>query len=101
MIIRTNKKINLYISEYLRIISTVFILYFLIVKKFIKLLLIMLTDTFDCGLPGYIFGKNNWINCSEYTYQKWDKITDTICYTLLLVYILKKGNLSKKKKKLY
>lgn len=88
----TNKKILLFISAFIRIISTIIILYSLNIPIFIKILLIILTDTIDC--PRYIFGYKNWVNCSENLYQKTDKITDTICYALLLIYILKNANLS-------
>ena len=54
----------------------------------------MATDFIDCDIPRYIFGYKNWVNCSKNLYQKTDKITDTICYALLLIYILKNGNLS-------
>jgi hypothetical protein len=57
--------------------------------------LIILTDFIDCGIPNrFIFGYKDWVNCHEKFYQKIDKITDTICYALLLVYILKNANLT-------
>lgn len=90
----TNQKSLLFISAFIRIIATIIILYSLNIPIFVKILLIMATDFIDCDIPRYIFGYKNWVNCSKNLYQKTDKITDTICYALLLIYILKNGNLS-------
>ena len=61
---------------------------------FIKIPLIILTDSIDCGIPHFLF--DEWIDCNTDIYQTSDKITDMICYTLLLVYILHSGGLSSK-----
>ena len=93
--INQTKKRNLFISQCIRIIITILILYALDIPIFIKILLIIITDVLDC-LPIYsiLFGHNNWINCDNLYYQKFDKITDSICYILLLFYILQNGTLS-------
>ena len=87
-----NYKKKLLISQIIRIVTTLIILYTLNIPIFIKIPLIILTDSIDCGIPHYLFDK--WINCNTNIYQTTDKITDIVCYTLLLVYILKYGGLS-------
>ena len=88
------KKQTLFISQIIRIISTIIILYTLNIPIFIKILLIIFTDLFDCGIPRLLFKFDKWIDCSKYIYQKTDKITDSICYILLLFYILKNANMN-------
>ena len=88
------KKEKLFLSECIRIIATIIILYTLNIPIFCKILLIMLTDSIDCGIPRFLFGSKKWIVCNESTYQVLDKITDSICYTLLLFYILNNGDMS-------
>ena len=83
---------SLLISELLRIIATLIILFILDIPIFMKVLLIILTDSLDCGLPDLLF--KDWIDCKSSTYQRSDKIMDLICSTLLLVYILNNGGLS-------
>jgi hypothetical protein len=90
----SNQNKLLFISAFIRIIITIIILYSFNIPIFIKILLIILADFIDCDIPRYIFGYKNWVNCNENLYQKTDKITDTICYVLLLIYILKNANLS-------
>jgi hypothetical protein len=54
----------------------------------------MLTDSIDCDIPRFLF--NSWIKCqypNNDTYQKLDKITDIICYTILLFYLINNGGL--------
>ena len=100
-----DKKEKLYLSQFIRIITTILILYFLNIPIFMKILLIMLIDFIDCDIPRFLFGPKNWTNCNaniyqksdkitDNIYQKSDKITDTICYTLLLFYILNNGGMS-------
>lgn len=89
-----SKKQKLLASEMIRIIATVLILYKLNIPIYMKILLIILADLIDCDFPRLLFGINNWIDCKEIYYQIVDKITDTICYTLLLIYILNNGGLS-------
>ena len=89
-----DKKEKLYLSQFIRIITTILILYFLNIPIFMKILLIMLTDLIDCEISRFLFGAKNWILCNQSIYQVSDKITDTICYTLLLFYILKNAGMS-------
>lgn len=97
---KLNKQKNiLFLSELIRIILTIIILYFLNIPIFTKIILIYICDKLDCSpdsitFTGPLFIKNINI-CRTLFYQKSDKITDTICYTLLLIYILDKGGLSK------
>ena len=88
----------LIVSEFLRILSTIIILYNFDIPIFIKILLIILFDKIDCShmtypFTGPLFLKNTNI-CKSLYYQKSDKITDSICYTLLLFYIINYGDLS-------
>lgn len=87
-------------SEYIRIISTIIILYFFNIPIFCKILLIMIFDKLDCSHMSYPFKgplfSNNVNICKTLFYQKSDKITDSICYTILLFYILNNGDLSSK-----
>ena len=53
----------------------------------------MLTDSIDCSRKHEEF-LNEWINCNSNIYQVTDKIVDTLCYTILLFYILRNGSLS-------
>tara|TARA_Y100000741_G_C18255617_1_gene558849 strand:- start:1116 stop:1667 length:552 start_codon:yes stop_codon:yes gene_type:complete len=80
--INQTKKRNIFISQCIRIIITIFILYALDIPIFIKILLIIINDLLDC------------LGCDNLYYQKLDKISDSICYILLLFYILQNGNLS-------
>jgi len=84
----------LFLFQCIRIITTIIILYILNIPIFLKILLIILTDLLDCDIPRLLFGSKKWLDCNESTYQKSDKITDTICYTLLLFYILENGGMS-------
>ena len=93
-----NKKLLL-LSQFVRTILTIIILNFFNFPIFIKILLIMLTDSIDCGIPIFLFGPKNWIDCNRIIYQKSDKICDTISYSLLLYYIIKNKNKNKNKNK--
>ena len=92
--ILNNKIIKLFLSICIRIILTIIILYTLNIPIFCKILLIILIDVIDCNIPCFLFGPENWIDCNANIYQMSDKITDTICYILLLFYILKNGNMT-------
>ena len=86
------------VSEIIRIMATIIILYTLNIPIFCKILLIILFDKIDCSHMSYpftgpLFSKNTNI-CNTLYYQKSDKITDTICYALLLFYILNNGHMS-------
>ena len=88
----SNKIIKLFISHLIRVLSTLIIFYKFKIPIYKKIILLILTDSFDCGIPRKVF--NEWINCSSNIYQQSDKIIDILCYTILLFDILKNGNLS-------
>jgi len=79
-------------SQLIRIITTLLIVFFFKIPFFLKILLIILSDTFDCSVPHFLF--NKWSNCRKDFYQYTDKITDIICYSILLFYTLKKSEIS-------
>ena len=60
---------------------------------YVKIILIILTDTFDCSRVHRLLFQD-WINCNTDTYQRSDKITDTICYVLLFLYLVRYAGLS-------
>ena len=82
---------KLYYSQLLRIVLTLVILY-LPIPLFIKIILITLSDLIDCAQIYHSFF--DWVDCKSDIYQRSDKITDSICYILLLLYILKTNELS-------
>tara|TARA_Y100000768_G_scaffold234406_1_gene177203 strand:- start:2012 stop:2530 length:519 start_codon:yes stop_codon:yes gene_type:complete len=84
-------KQKLLISELIRIITTLIILYLVKIPIFAKIILIMLTDLIDCDISRLFI---NWIDCNSITYQKFDKITDSISYVLLSIYLFNNNNLS-------
>ena len=78
-------------AEFIRIISTIVILYFINIPIYIKIILIMLFDKLDCShltfpYTGPLLTTNTNI-CKTDFYQKSDKITDSICYIILFFYI--------------
>tara|TARA_Y100000991_G_scaffold214237_1_gene201520 strand:+ start:1790 stop:2296 length:507 start_codon:yes stop_codon:yes gene_type:complete len=83
----------LLISDFLRIIVTIFILYKLPIPIFMKIILIGISDAVD-WFPYKWSKKNRSTTCNINCYQKMDKITDLICYFILLFYITKYGGLS-------
>lgn len=83
---------QLYASQLLRIIATHLILCIPNFSLLHKVILIILTDFFDCDIPRFLF--NRWIDCNSDIYQRSDKITDTICYFLLMIYIYNYAELS-------
>ncbi len=54
--ILNDKKRMFYFSECIRIIATIIILYTLNIPIFMKILLIMITDSIDCGIPRFFWG---------------------------------------------
>ena len=94
--ILNNKEKKLFLSQFIRIITTIIIIYFLDIPIFMKILLIMLIDRIDCGVLAlrFLLKSEKWIDCDTIIYQKSDKIIDIICYTLLLFYIIDNGSLS-------
>ena len=76
---------KLFISQIFRIILTIIVLIFFKIPLYAKILIIMIIDNLDCPLIFNI----EWVSCKKELYQKTDKITDTICFFILLLYILK------------
>ena len=71
-----------------RILFTIVILK-LNIPIFIKVFLFIILDYLDCNRhTGYLL-TNNLKICKTMEYQRVDKIVDTICYFLLLVYLYK------------
>ena len=90
-----DKKEEIYLYAYIRLIITIIILYCLNIPIFMKILLIILADCIDYIPLNKLLHKSKSIRAkNESTYQVIDKINDTICYTLLLFYILKNGGMS-------
>ena len=87
------KKYILNISYLIRIITSYMIIYLTNIHLFFKIIFIMVIDRIDC-MPTYypykgpLFSSNKEICKSEY-YQKGDKVTDIICYMILLLYLIK------------
>ena len=88
--ILNNKEKKLFLSQFIRIIITIIIIYFLNIPIFMKILLIMLSDRIDCGVLAlrFLLKSEKWVDCDTSIYQKSDKMIDIICYTLLLFYIV-------------
>jgi len=86
-----NLKEKLFIAEVIRVLATLIILYVVNIPIVLKIILIILFDTIDCAGGSKFF---TWVNCNGITYQRSDKITDIICYSILLFYILNNGGLS-------
>lgn len=86
---------NLYISQTIRVLSTFIILYVLDIPLYCKIILIIIADDLDSKIPILLFGRTNWVNSRNMIYQISDKITDTICYSILLYYTINHGGLSK------
>ena len=89
---------HFYFSLLLRIIVTVVILFTFPIPLFYKIILIMMSDFLDHGIPRRIY--SNWISGKTLTYQINDKITDTITYIILLCYILTTSNITITQKKI-
>ena len=86
---------RLFVSQSMRILLTTGLLFLVRIPLVYKIIGIILLDTLDCDIPNILF--TNWINCKSNKsnkidktiyYQKKDKFIDTICHTLLLLYIL-------------
>lgn len=82
-------KTKFYISCLLRILITCFVLFFTNVNLFIKIIIIILIDNLDSEIPKILL--DEWI-CTicgnNLYYQRLDKIIDSICYIILLYYII-------------
>ena len=89
---------RLIISDIVRIVLTVAVLYYTKIPIFWKIIIIMVADKLDCThLHSPRFGpllSSNINICKTPLYQQADKITDTICYILILHYVIHHGGLS-------
>lgn len=83
---------RLFIASIIRVLAVCFILFLLDVPIYVKIILILLTDALDSGVPRLLY--RDWISASTDTYQRTDKITDTICYVLLFLYLIRYAGLS-------
>lgn len=86
---------NFFISEGLRVFATLFILLLLHIPFFYKVILVMITDSLDCGISKIFF--NDWIDPNTNLYQISDKITDLVTYFILFGYTINSKYLEKKK----
>ena len=87
-------KKNLAMAEIIRIILTIFVLYYLPIPLFYKIILVMLFEGFDYTIPKKLL-KIDWIDSSNINYHIYDKIGDKICYSILLLYIIQNKILPK------
>lgn len=92
-----DSKSRLVLSEITRVILSYLILFFTNIPIFIKIILIISLEYLDCapkfGGFGPLYSPNTDI-CRTLYYQQIDKVTDIICYFLILVFIFKTNNLS-------
>lgn len=86
---------DFFISEGLRIFFTFFVLFILHIPIFYKIILIIISDSIDCGLSKIFF--NDWVDPNTNLYQISDKITDLVTYLILFFYILRVKYLDKKR----
>lgn len=86
---------NFFLSEGFRISATLFILLILHIPLFYKIILVMVTDSIDCGIAKFFF--HDWVDPNTNLYQISDKITDLVTYIILLSYVVWIKYLEKKK----
>lgn len=87
-------KDNLFISQGFRILVSVIILFLIHIPLFYKIILIIISDSLDCGIPKLLF--DDWINPNTNLYQISDKVTDLCTYFILLFYLFHIQYLNKK-----
>lgn len=76
----------LLITSFIRIMVTFAVLYGFNFPDYIKIILVMISDTFDHKIPKLLgFYKNKHISRTM-KYQSVDKLTDTIVYAILYIY---------------
>ena len=83
-----------FLSESIRVLFAFCIFYLCLFPLFYKIILLIISDSFDCGLSKLFFPE--WIDPNTEIYQISDKITDTVCYTFLLIYLWQSRYLSEK-----
>ena len=74
-----------FFSESLRILFSFCIFFVFTIPLFYKIILLIISDTFDCGFSKLFF--KEWIDPNTEVYQISDKVCDTIGYTFLLIYL--------------
>lgn len=90
----------LVISQLFKIIASVLVLFFTKQHLFIKIIIIIVIDYLDCP---YFFTnklKIQKVDCKSESYQKYDKLTDTICYFMILYLFIKNKNFTKNEKQI-
>ena len=65
----SNEIMKLLMSYFIRVLSTLIILYKLKIPIYTKIILLMLTDSIDCSRKHEEF-LNEWINCNSNVYTK-------------------------------
>ena len=86
----------LIISSIIRISATYLVLYFLHIPSYLKVILFWFIDLIDCDIPRLLNLYKNKKFCDTTEYQITDKITDSLCYIMLLNYIFQNNLLNKK-----
>ena len=80
----------------LRIIFTLGILYCFQMPMIFKIIVIMtFIDNMDIHLYEKLTGRTSDVLVTTWSYQKYDKFTDSVCYLILLFYIVHNKLLSK------
>jgi len=78
---------TLKILSIIRLIVTIYLLFFTKTSLFMKILFVYIVDMIDYNpIIGKLFYKNSKYT-ETYTYEQYDKISDLISYILLLVFI--------------
>lgn len=77
---------KLIIAEIIRVLFVCVVLFGTKIPLFYKIILIMVSDSFDSRVPKWIF--DEWVDSNGSLYQISDKITDTISYGILLYHVI-------------
>ena len=85
----------LYASSFFKVVVSLGALYGLSIPAYLKVILVSLSDTIDCGLPKLLGLYKNARFCEEDQYQRVDKITDALVYALLVLYVYQQSLLSR------
>lgn len=78
---------NLFLSQGFRVFFTLFVLFFLHIPLFFKLILIIISEFFDNCFP-LRRSFPDWIDPNTEIYQISDKITDLVTYYILFIYLV-------------
>ena len=86
---------NLFISQGFRVFFTIFVLFFIHIPLFFKVILIIISDFFNNCIPlRKIFP--DWVDPNTEIYQISDKITDLVTYYILFIYLFRYRYLERK-----